>query len=78
MSAPASTNGPRTNSLSAQNILSHTNLLSGTGLVWHSDTTVGVPGGEGELKTPIITITRVDGPVAAGFALSDGVPVRVC
>jgi hypothetical protein len=39
--------------------------------------TVRSPGAGGELKTTLVTVAGVDGPVAAGFTTGDLVPFRI-
>jgi len=67
---------PGPDTLCTQDVLSHTNLFGGAGLGRIALTTVGVPGGESELK-PTIVRWIDDGPVARRFTSGYSVPVGV-
>src|SRR5690606_9608948 len=65
--------------LARQDLLGDLDLLGLGGLVGGGGVlraAVAGPGGGGELQTAVVTVAGVDGPVAAGLALGDGVPLR--
>lgn len=76
----AAAHGPGSAALSGQHALGNGDLLVLAGEVCGGRifaTTVPRPGARGELQTALVSVARVDGPVAAGFAAGDLVPLTV-
>ena len=67
---------PCARTLTGQNLVGYRDLLLLRGLCGVSDAAVLLPGGLLELQAAVGAVAGVGGPVAAGLALGDGVPVH--
>src|SRR6185312_14960415 len=66
--------GPGAPALGGQDLFGDADLLGLAGVRRATRTAEGVPGALAELQATVVAVAGVDGPVATGLALGDGIP----